>query len=71
MILAGFFTTTFATLAVMCAFALAVAVYLDHRNSRIDDSIAAFRRHIDALSPEARRGSVIRQSDDSAEWRRS
>ena len=68
--IAGFFTTMFATLAVMCALGLVVLVYLDWRSSRIDDSIAAFRRHIDALSPEARRGSVIRQGDDTSEWRR-
>lgn len=68
--IAGFFTTMFATLAVMCALGLAVLVYLDWRNSRIDDGIAAFRRHIDALSPEARRESVIRQEDDTSDWRR-
>lgn len=68
MIIAGFLTTTFATLAVMCALGLVVLVYIDHRNSRIDDSIAAFRRHIDALSPEARRSSIVRPPDDSSEW---
>jgi hypothetical protein len=39
-------------------------VYLDHRKSRIDDGIAQFRRHIDALSPEARRNSVQRNNDE-------
>jgi hypothetical protein len=38
--------------------ALLVMVYLDNRKVRIDDGIAKFRRHIDALSPEARRSSV-------------
>ena len=32
--------------------------------SRIDDGIAQFRRHIDALSPEARRNSVQRNNDE-------
>jgi len=68
--IAGIFTTLFATLTVMCALGLCVSVYLDWRSSRIDDSISAFQRHIDALSPEARRGSVVRQGDDTSEWRR-
>lgn len=69
MIIAGLFTTLFATLAVMCGLGLVVLVYLDHRSSRIDDSIAAFRKHIDALSPEARRSSIVRPPDDASDWR--
>jgi hypothetical protein len=39
-----------------CAVALVgVVVYLALRRRRADDGLASFRRHIDALSPEARR----------------
>jgi hypothetical protein len=62
-------TTVFVVLSVVSGVALLVTVYLDYRRSRIDDSIAAFRRHIDALSPESRRSSVTRDSDDDADWR--
>lgn len=62
-------TTVFVVLSVVSGVALLVTVYLDYRRSRIDDSIAAFRRHIDALSPESRRSSVTRDSDDGADWR--
>jgi hypothetical protein len=62
-------TTVFIVLSVMSGVALLVTVYLDYRRSRIDDGIAAFRRHIDALSPESRRSSVTRDSDDGADWR--
>lgn len=55
----------FTVLAVLSGSALLVLVYLDNRKARIDDSIAAFRRHIDALSPESRRGTVVRDSHDS------
>lgn len=70
MIVAGIFTTLFATIAVMCGLGLLVLVYLDNRSSRIDDSIAAFRKHIDALSPEARRSTIVKPSDDASDWRK-
>jgi hypothetical protein len=62
-------TTVFIVLSAVSGIALLFTVYLDYRRSRIDDSIAAFRRHIDALSPESRRSSVMRDSDDGADWR--
>jgi len=43
---------------------LLVLIYLDNRKVRIDDGIARFRRHIDALSPEARRTSVHYNNPD-------
>ena len=58
MIAASFFTVLFTVLAVLSGSALLVLVWLDNRRVRIDDGIANFRRHIDALSPEARRTSV-------------
>jgi hypothetical protein len=58
MIAASFFTVLFTVLAVVSGTALLVLVWLDNRRVRIDDGIASFRRHIDALSPEARRTSV-------------
>lgn len=58
MIAASFFTVLFTMLAVLSGSALLVLVWLDNRKARIDDGIANFRRHIDALSPEARRSSV-------------
>lgn len=51
-------------MAVISGSTLLTLVYLDHRKSRIDDGIAQFRRHIDALSPEARRNSVQRNNDE-------
>lgn len=62
-------TTVFIVLSAVSGITLLFTVYLDYRRSRIDDSIAAFRRHIDALSPESRRSSVTRDSDDGADWR--
>lgn len=64
-----FLTAAFIALSLISGVVLLFTVYLDHRRSRIDDSIAAFRRHIDALSPESRRSSVTRDSDDGADWR--
>ena len=58
MIAASFFTVLFTVLAVISGSALLVLLWLDNRRVRIDDGIANFRRHIDALSPEARRTSV-------------
>lgn len=65
MIGGAFFPILFTVLAILSGTTLLVLVYFDNRNSRIDDSINAFRRHIDALSPEARRNSVYRDHDDS------
>jgi len=62
-------TTVFIVLSAVSGITLLFTVYLDYRRSRIDDSIAAFRRHIDALSPESRRSAVTRDSDDGADWR--
>lgn len=59
----------FTVLAVMSGSALLVLVYLDNRRSRIDDGIAKFRRHIDALSPEARRSSVHHNRSDDRRMR--
>ncbi len=58
MISLSFLTGLFSFLAFVSGSALLVMVYLDNRKVRIDDGIAKFRRHIDALSPEARRSSV-------------
>ena len=66
MIAVAFLPVMFTVLACISGSLLLVLVYLDNRNSRIDDSIDAFRRHIDALSPEARRNSVMRGPDDGS-----
>lgn len=58
MIALSFLTMLFTVLAVLSGSALLVLVWLDNRKARIDDGIASFRRHINALSPEARRNSV-------------
>lgn len=65
----AFITAVFLALAAVCGVTLLVLVYLDNRNSRIDDGIAAFRRHIDALSPESRSSSVHRGSSDDRRGR--
>ncbi len=56
-------------MAVISGSALLVLVYLDNRKVRIDDGIAQFRRHIDALSPEARRSSVHHNNSED-KWGR-
>jgi len=58
MIAVEFLTAMLTFLAALSGSALLVLVWLDNRRARIDDGIASFRRHIDALSPEARRNSV-------------
>ncbi len=60
----SFITGFFWVMAIISGSALLVLVYLDNRKSRIDDGIAQFRRHIDALSPESRRSSVHRNDDE-------
>ena len=62
-------TTFFTVLACLTGGTLLVLVYLDNRKSRIDDGIAQFRRHIDALSPEARKNSVHRSTSDDKHGR--
>ena len=64
MIVLSFFTGLFTFIAVVSGSTLLVMIYLDNRNVRIDDGIANFRRHIDALSPEARQSSVHRNNPD-------
>jgi len=65
MIALAFLPVFFTVLSVLSGTALLVLVWLDNRKARIDDSIAAFRRHIDALSPESRRGTVVRDTPDN------
>lgn len=69
MIAMSLITWVFTVLASMSGAALLVLVYLDNRRSRIDDGIAKFRRHIDALSPEARRTSVHHNRSDEKRHR--
>jgi hypothetical protein len=69
MIAMSFITWLFTILALISGSALLVLVYLDNRKVRIDDGIAQFRRHIDALSPEARRNSVHHNNSDDR-WSR-
>ncbi len=69
MISMSFITWLFTILALISGSALLVLVYLDNRKVRIDDGIAQFRRHIDALSPEARRNSVHHNNSDDR-WSR-
>lgn len=69
MIAMSFITSFFTFMAVLSGGTLLVLVYLDNRKSRIDDGIAQFRRHIDALSPEARRSSVHHNNSDDR-WSR-
>ena len=69
MIAMSFITWFFTIMALLSGVALLVLVYLDNRKARIDDGIAQFRRHIDALSPEARRSSVHHNNSDDR-WSR-
>jgi hypothetical protein len=64
MIAISFFTGLFTFIAIVSGSTLLVMIYLDNRNVRIDDGIANFRRHIDALSPEARQSSVHRDNPE-------
>ncbi len=69
MIAMSFITWFFTIMALISGSALLALVYLDNRKVRIDDGIAQFRRHIDALSPEARRNSVHHNNSDDR-WSR-
>jgi hypothetical protein len=60
----SFLTGLFSFIAIVSGSTLLVLIYLDNRNVRIDDGIANFRRHIDALSPEARQSSVHRNNPE-------
>ena len=64
MISLSFISGFFWVMAIISGSTLLTLVYLDNRKSRIDDGIAQFRRHIDALSPESRRSSVQRNNDE-------
>ena len=64
MIAISFLTGLFSFFAIVSGSTLLVLIYLDNRNVRIDDGIANFRRHIDALSPEARQSSVHRNAPE-------
>ena len=64
MIGVSFLTGLFTFFAIVSGSTLLVMIYLDNRNVRIDDGIANFRRHIDALSPEARQSSVHRNAPE-------
>jgi hypothetical protein len=64
MIAMAFFTGLFAFIAIVSGATLLIMIYFDNRNVRIDDGIANFRRHIDALSPEARQSSVHRNNSE-------
>jgi hypothetical protein len=50
----------FALLALGCGAALATILFRQQHQTGIYDGIENFRRHIDALSPEARRNVVNR-----------
>jgi hypothetical protein len=64
MIAVSFLTGLFTFFAIVSGSTLLVLIYLDNRNVRIDDGIANFRRHVDALSPEARQSSVHRNGPE-------
>lgn len=51
----------FALLALGCGAGLATILFRQQHQTGIYDGIENFRRHIDALSPEARRNVVNRQ----------
>jgi hypothetical protein len=50
----------FALLALACGGTLATLLFRQQRKTGIYDGIESFRRHIDALSPDARRHVVTR-----------
>ncbi len=64
MIAMSFITKFFTFMACVSGGTLLVLVYLDNRKSRIDDGIAQFQKHINALSPESRRNSVHHNYDE-------
>lgn len=64
MIALSLVTVAFAALSVACGATLLVLVWLDNRKAGLDAGITNFRRHIDALSPEARRSSITIRPQD-------
>ncbi len=63
MIAAQAVVVVFALLALACGAALATILFRQQHQTGIYDGIENFRRHIDALSPEARRNVVNRRVD--------
>lgn len=61
MIAAQAVVVVFALLALACGAALATILFRQQHQTGIYDGIENFRRHIDALSPEARRNVVNRR----------
>lgn len=51
---------TTVVIVVLAVVVLGALVFLLGRNRRPDDGVTSFRRHIDALSPEARREVIER-----------
>jgi len=70
MIAASVVTWVFAFLSLASGATLLALVWLDHRASRIDNSIARFQRHINALSSEARGETRIQAGSNPDEWYR-
>lgn len=65
MIALSLVTISFAVLSAACGITLLVLVWLDNRKAGLDAGITNFRRHIDALSPEARRSSITIRTPDN------
>lgn len=47
---------------VVCA-GIVIALFVARRTPSSDDGVASFRKHLDALSPEARRQVIDRMTD--------
>ncbi len=65
MIALGILPAIFSLCAATCGVVLLALIFMDFRKTRIDDGISAFHRHIDALSPQSRRDSIVRNDNDS------
>lgn len=70
MIAVSALTLVFAALSLASGATLLALVWLDHRSARIDNSIARFQRHINALSAEARGETRIPPGSNPDEWYR-
>lgn len=66
MIAAQTAVVVFAVLALVCGATLATILFRQQRQTGIYDGIENFRRHIDALSPEARRNVVNKHAQSRA-----
>lgn len=66
MIAAQTAVVVFAVLALACGATLATILFRQQRQTGIYDGIENFRRHIDALSPEARRNVVNKNAQSRA-----